>query len=91
MATPDPEMLATLVATFLEKQANLSHEERREVLHIATGLASRESATIEGLSVQQIRTRRKLVYRKLRLSGGAELLSHLLALSLELLARRDGA
>lgn len=90
MAMPDREMLATLVATFL-KQANLSVEERREVLHIASGLGSKESASVEGVPVQQIRTRRKLVYRKLRLSGGSELVSQLLALALEMLARRDEA
>ncbi len=90
MVMPDPEMLATLVATFL-KQANLSLEERREVLHIARGLGSKESANIEGIPVQQIRTRRKLVYRKLRLSGGSELLSQLLALALEMLARHHEA
>ncbi len=90
MAIPDPEMLAKIVATFLER-ANLSHEERREVLHVAGGLGSKESASVEGVPVQQIRTRRKVVYRKLRLSGGSDLLSQLLALSLEMLARRGGA
>ncbi len=90
MPMPDPEMLATLVATFV-KQANLSLEERREVLHIASGLGSKDSASVEGIPVQRIRTRRKLVYRKLHLSGGSELVSQLLALALEMLARRHEA
>lgn len=88
--TPDTEMLTALVAKLL-RHAKLSHEERREVLHIARGLASKEAARIEGVPVEIIRTRRKVVYRKLHLSGGAELLSRLLALSLEMLAHGDGA
>jgi DNA-binding CsgD family transcriptional regulator len=85
MAAPDTEMLAMLVARFL-KRAKLTQAERREILHVARGLASKDSARIERLPVEVIRTRRKLIYRKLHLSGAGELVSRLLALSLAMLA-----
>jgi DNA-binding CsgD family transcriptional regulator len=87
-ATPEVEPLAALVAKFL-KRAKLAQAERREILHIAQGLASKDSAKLEGVPVELIRTRRKLIYRKLRLSGAGELVSGLLALSLTELAQRD--
>ena len=88
MATPDLEMLSVVVAKYL-RATRLPHAQRREVLHIARGLASKESARIEGVPVEIIRTRRKLVYRKLRVSGAGDLISTLLGLSLSMLARRD--
>lgn len=88
MATPELEMLSVVVAKYL-RATRLAHAQRREVLHIARGLASKESARIEGVSVEIIRTRRKLVYRKLRVSGAGELISTLLGLALSMLARRD--
>jgi DNA-binding CsgD family transcriptional regulator len=87
VAPPDTE-LRLLVAT-LVKRTQLTHDERREILHIARGLASRDSARIERVPVGTIRTRRKNVYRKLRVSGGSELISRLLALSLGMLVRSE--
>ena len=82
-------MLAGLVATFL-KHTRLTLAEHREVLHIARGLTGKASARIERVPVETIRTRRKLVYRKLRVSGANELVSRLLALSLTMLADHEG-
>ncbi len=90
MSAADNEMLAMVVAKFL-KRTKLTHAERREVLHIARGLPSKDSARIERLPVEVIRTRRKLIYRKLRLSGAGELVSRLLALSLAMLTGAEGA
>jgi DNA-binding CsgD family transcriptional regulator len=89
VAIPDLEMLAIVVSKFL-KATRLPLAERREVMHIARGLASKESARIEGVPVEVIRTRRKLIYRKLRLSGAGELVSRLLGVSLAMLSRSDG-
>jgi len=88
MTAPDSEMLATLVAKFL-KRTKLTPAERREVLHVARGFASKDSARLERLPVEVIRTRRKLIYRKLRLSGAGELVSGLLALSLAALSGNE--
>jgi DNA-binding CsgD family transcriptional regulator len=88
MATPDDEMLTVLVARLLKRTA-LTHGERREVLHIARGLAARDSARVEQLPVEIIRSRRKAIYRKLHLPGAGELVSRLLALSLTMLVRNE--
>jgi DNA-binding CsgD family transcriptional regulator len=88
VAAPDTEMLAALVARFLMR-TRLSQAERREILHIARGFASKDSARLERLPVEIIRTRRKLIYRKLRLSGAGELVSALLALSLAVLSGKE--
>ena len=86
MAAPDVEMLAWLVSRFV-RRAPLTHDERREMLHVARGLAAPESAQIERVLVEVIRTRRKAMYRKLGLAGSTQLMSGLLALALARLAR----
>jgi DNA-binding CsgD family transcriptional regulator len=87
-AAPEIETLRLLVARFV-KRTDLTSDERREILHIARGLAPKESAQIERVTVEIIRTRRKNIYRKLRLPGGSELISALLALSLTMLVVRE--
>ena len=69
MATPDDEMLTVLVARLLNR-THLTYGEWREVLYIAKGLAAKDSAKVEGLPVEIIRSRRKAIYRKLRLGLG---------------------
>lgn len=88
MAAPDVEMLARLVSQ-LVRRTPLTHDERREVMHIARGLSTAAAAEIERVPVPVIRARRKGLYRKLGLSGSSQLVSHLLALALSLLAGRD--
>lgn len=85
MATPENGLLALVVTRFL-KRTQLTHDERREVLHIARGLASKDSARIERVPVELIRTRRKHIFRKLGVPGASELVSGLLGLSLAMLA-----
>ncbi len=88
MSIPDITILTPLVARFLEG-AHLTPAERAEVLHIAQGFASKDSATAEDLSPETIRSRRKGSYKKLGVSGAGELISALLALSLQMLARGE--
>ena len=85
MVTPDIELLTALVTRFV-RRSQLTPDERREVLHIAKGLAAKDSAHIERLPVGVIRTRRKLIYRKLQVAGASQVISRLLALSLTMLA-----
>ena len=87
MAPPDDGTLRLLVARYVRRIA-LTHDERREILHIARGLAPHASAKIERVPVETIRTRRKHIYRKLKLSGASDLVSTLLALSLSMLVDR---
>jgi DNA-binding CsgD family transcriptional regulator len=89
-AAPEIETLRLLVARYV-KRTDLTPDERREILHIARGLSPRESAQIERVMIETIRTRRKNIYRKLKIPGGSELISALLALSLETLIVRRGA
>jgi DNA-binding CsgD family transcriptional regulator len=71
----------------------LTPSERAEVLRIAQGFACKDSASATSTSPETIRarrTRRKRIYRKLGVSGAAETLSSLLALSLQRLDARTG-
>ncbi len=86
MAAREQQMLGLVVRQFL-KGSRLTAEQRREVLDIAGGVGSRDAATLEGVPVETVRARRKIIYRKLRLSGSSELMSRLLAISLRMLAR----
>ena len=88
MATPDFEVLTRLVSQLVAR-ASITHDERREILHIARGLSTSKAAEIERVTVAMIRTRRKALYRKLGLAGSSQLLSNLLALALAMLARSD--
>ena len=88
MATPDFEVLTRLVSQLVAR-ASITHDERREILHIARGLSTSKAAEIERVTVAMIRTRRKALYRKLGLAGSSQLLSNLLALALAMLAGSD--
>jgi DNA-binding CsgD family transcriptional regulator len=68
----------------------LTPSERAEVLRIAQGFACKDSASATSTSPETIRARRKRIYRKLGVSGAAETLSSLLALSLQRLDARTG-
>ena len=89
MATPDLEMLTLLVAQ-LVRRSRLTAHERREIVHIARGLSARDAARIERIPIPLLRSRRKVLFKKLRVSGASELIATLLALSLRKLARKDG-
>jgi DNA-binding CsgD family transcriptional regulator len=73
------------VARFLEG-TTLTPAERAEVLRIAQGFACKDSASAAGVSPETIRARRKRIYRKLDVPGSGELLAHLLALGLRMIA-----
>jgi DNA-binding CsgD family transcriptional regulator len=88
MQIPDIEVLTTFAAEFLEG-IRLTPAERAEVLRIAQGFHYKESASSTGVSNETIRARRKRIYKKLRVSGSAELLSAMLASSLQMLARGE--
>jgi DNA-binding CsgD family transcriptional regulator len=89
MIIPDHDLLAQLTAKYLEPSAALTPAERKEVLHIAQGFACKDSATADDRALETIRSRRKRLYGKLRVSGSGDLLSRLLALSLEMLVRGE--
>ena len=84
MSLADIMILTPLVARFLEG-THLAPAERTEVLHIAQGFASKDSATADDLSPETIRARRKRIYKKVGVSGAGELISALLGLSLQML------
>ena len=88
MSTAEITILTPLVARFLEG-THLQASERAEVLHIAQGFASKDSANTDGLSPETIRTRRKRIYKKVGVSGAGELISALLGLSLQMLAKGE--
>jgi DNA-binding CsgD family transcriptional regulator len=88
MRVPDFELLPLLVEKYLETLP-LTPAERREVIHIAQGFACKDSATADDRALETIRSRRKRLYGKLRVSGSGDILSRLLALSLEMLARGE--
>ncbi len=83
----DVEVLTPFTARFLEG-TNLTPAERSEVLRLAQGFACKDSAAAANVSPETIRARRKRIYRKLAVPGSGELISSLLALSLESLAGR---
>src|SRR5512143_1871709 len=84
----DVEVLTPFTARFLEG-TNLTPAERSEVLRLAQGFACKDSAAAAGVSPETIRARRKRIYRKLDVPGSGELISALLALSLQMLARGE--
>ena len=88
MIVPDPELLTLLATRYLEPTP-LTPAERKEVIHIAQGFACKDSATADDRALETIRSRRKRLYGKLHVSGSGDLLSRLLALSLEMLARGE--
>jgi DNA-binding CsgD family transcriptional regulator len=90
MAYSEDSLLCVLIEKIDSQGGHrLSPAERAEALRIAQGLPSKDAASVAGLSVQTIRTLRKLIYRKLRLGGSHELLSTLLQASLAMLASID--
>ncbi len=91
----DPDLLAGTLAPFvtrLDGRSALTPSERTEVMRIAQGFAAKDSAEAANLSPETIRARRKRIYRKLGMRGGAiEVIAALLALSLRTLAGADDA
>jgi DNA-binding CsgD family transcriptional regulator len=88
MAQMDPDLLSSLVTRYLARKGNaLSPAERTEALRIAQGIPCKVSAQTAGISYETIRARRKRLYRKLGVSGSTELVSSLLLVSLDSLAR----
>ncbi len=88
MIVPDMHLLSLLTEKYLAASA-LTPAERREVIHIAQGFACKDSATSDDRALETIRSRRKRLYGKLGVAGAGELISALLALSLEMLARGE--
>ncbi len=84
----DIEILTPFAAKFMEG-TNLTPAERSEVLRMAQGFACKDSAAAAGVSPETIRARRKRIYRKLDVPGSGELISALLALSLQMLAKGE--
>ncbi len=84
----DIEILTPFAAKFMEG-TNLTPAERSEVLRMAQGFACKDSAAAAGVSPETIRARRKRIYRKLDVPGSSELISALLALSLQMLAKGE--
>ena len=90
----DPDVLKATFPSLMARlpgSDRLTPAERTEVLHVAQGLACKESAVVVRISPETIRARRKRIYRKLEMSGANELLARLLCVSVELLARAEGA
>ncbi len=90
MPSFDIDALARL-ATQLTDTIQLTPAERSELLRIAQGFACKDSAAAAEVSPETIRARRKRIYRKLGVAGAGEVVSALLAISLEELAGRGGA
>ena len=84
----DIDILAPLAAKYMEGKG-LTPAEQAEVLRMAQGLACKDSATSANISPETVRARRKRIYRKLDLSGSNELISTLLAFSLNVLAKGE--
>src|SRR5512141_1022235 len=82
----DIDILTPFAAKFMEG-TNLTPADRSEVLRLAQGFACKDSAAAAGVSPETIRARRKRIYRKLDVPGSGELISALLALSLQMLAK----
>jgi DNA-binding CsgD family transcriptional regulator len=88
MPVIDIDVLAPFAARFMEG-TTLTPAERAEVLRMAQGFACKDSAAAANVSPETIRARRKRIYRKLDLGGSGELISKLLALSLQMLAKGE--
>ena len=84
----DIEILTPFAAKFMEG-STLTPAERAEVLRMAQGFACKDSAAGANVSPETIRARRKRIYRKLDLGGAGELISEMLALSLQMLAKGE--
>ena len=84
----DIDVLTPFAAKFMEG-TNLTPAERSEVLRMAQGFACKDSAAAAGVSPETIRARRKGIYRKLDVPGAGGLISALLALSLQMLAKGE--
>ncbi len=84
----DIEILTPFAAKFMEG-TSLTPAERSEVLRMAQGFACKDSAAAAGVSPETIRARRKRIYRKLDVPGSGELISALLALSLNMLSKGE--
>jgi DNA-binding CsgD family transcriptional regulator len=91
----DPDVVSGFLAplvTRLSGRVVLTPTERTEMLRIAQGLGAKDSAAASNVSPETVRARRKRMYRKLGMTGGAnEVVASLLALSLEALARPEGS
>ncbi len=88
MPNIDVDILAPFAARYMEG-TSLTPAERSEVLRMAQGFACKDSAAAAGVSPETIRARRKRIYRKLDLSGSNDLISELLAFSLQMLAKGE--
>jgi len=86
----DAALLGDLAARFTNG-IRLTPAERAEILHIARGFASKDSAAAGDLADETVRARRKRIYKKLRVAGAGELISALLAFALQLLAAGEPA
>jgi hypothetical protein len=84
----EAEILQPLVARYLSG-SRLSPATRGQVLHIARGEPAWHVVTSTGLTYHAVRCRRARLYRTLEVEGAAQIVSGLLAISLELLAGRD--
>ena len=90
MPEMDGKLLNVLTDRVIAHRSHrLSPAERAEVARIARGLACKDAARVAGLSLETVRTLRKVIYRKLRLAGSHELLSTLLQLALAMLASSE--
>jgi DNA-binding CsgD family transcriptional regulator len=83
----DIDALVPLCSKFTQGCA-LTPSESAEVIRIAQGFACKDSAAAAGVSPETIRARRKRIYRKLHVAGASELISGLLAASLDAAAGR---
>jgi DNA-binding CsgD family transcriptional regulator len=88
MPSIDIEVLSPFAAKYMQG-TTLTPAERAEVLRMAQGFACKDSAAAANVSPETIRARRKRIYRKLDLAGAGELISELLALSLQMLAKGE--
>ncbi len=84
----DIDILSPFASKFMEG-TTLTPAERTEVLRMAQGFACKDSAAAANVSPETIRARRKRIYRKLHLAGSGELISVLLALSLQMLVKGE--
>jgi DNA-binding CsgD family transcriptional regulator len=79
------------ICDVLSAGKGLTPAERAELLRIAQGCVSKDSAAATDVSPETIRARRKRIYRKLGLRGAAETLSALLSVSLQALTSGGSA
>jgi hypothetical protein len=82
------EILEYLMARYAAG-AELSPALLGQALSIARGQASRDVAAEIGVSYEAVRGRRARLYRTLQVEGAAQIVSGLLAISLEILSGRS--